>query len=205
LKTDNWELVVPSRETLAGDTARRHTRRKALGFAVLLSACMAGALGFARWSAQYPMEVQLERLEPSLMVDHCWIATIGISNSSPGQIYLNTHALRVEAREAEKGGGVTNLWGGPAWVMPNCKATVLILVPQKTEACRISVPYSTPTIREKLTAFSRLHPPPSVYLASLIDQWLWPARPPGWAPPPRRWVEAKFEVGTPRELGRSEE
>lgn len=205
MKTDNWELVVPSRETLAGDTARRRAGRKALGLGVLLVACMAGALGFARWSAQYPIEVQLERLEPSLMVDHSWIATLGISNSSPGQICLSTHELRIDAKEGYNWTGVTNLWVGPAWVMPNCKATVLVLVPPHTEACRINLSYSTRTLKERLRTFVQFHRLPSPYLASLIDQWLFPMGPAARVPPPRKWVAARFEVGTPRELGRSEE
>ena len=194
-------MGVGAGQTLAGDTARKYARRKAIGMALLVVCFVASALGFGYWTSQCPMDVRLEKVEPGVMVDHSWIATLSVSNPGTAQIYLNMRSVRAEAKAAEGWVGVTNVWTGMTSVLPNCRTMVLLLIPTETEACRVRLEYAMPSMRERLQTFTRLHPIPSPYVPSFINRWLWPAQTPGWVPPPRRWSQAEFLVNTPWQLG----
>jgi hypothetical protein len=204
LKIERWELVIPSRETLAGNSARKYARRKALGLAALVGFCVVGGLGFAFWTSQCPVDVGLERIDPTLMVDRSMIVSVAVRNPAGAEIHLNMNSVRAVAKESERWVKAENLWTGSDWLLPNCKTVLLLQVPRETVACRIRLEYSLPTFKERLIALRRVHQLPSASLTSLVDQWLWPARGPGWVPPPRRWTEASFVVSTPRELGKGE-
>jgi hypothetical protein len=194
-------MVIAGGQTLAGDTTLKYAWRKVLGMALLAGCFVAAALGFGYWTSQCPVDLRLEKLEPGGMVDNSWIATLSVSNPGSAEVHLNTRSVRAEARAAERWVGVTNVWTGMGWLLQNRQTTVLLLVPSQTEACRVRLQYSMPTMRERLITFTRLHPIPSSFLASRIDRWLWPSQTPGWVPPPRRWAQAQFLVNTPRELG----
>ena len=195
-------MVIAGGPTLAGDTTLKYAWRKVLGMALLAGCFVAAALGFGYWTSQCPVDLRLERIEPGVMVDHSWIATLSVTNPGTALIYLNTRSVRAEAKAAERWVGVTNVWTGMGLVPPNCCRTmVLLLVPSETEACRVRLEYTMPTIRERLLTFTRLHPIPSSFLASRIDRWLRPPQTPGWVPPPPRWAQAELMVNTPRELG----
>jgi hypothetical protein len=148
--------------------------------------------------SQCPLGLEVETVDPSLMVDRSLILTLGLSNPGEEFVRFDRRSLQVQAKAEPGWIAVTNLWVGETSVSPRGKALMLVLVPQETEACRLTMNYSAETPKERLARFLRDRAPKVVANFPALRNWLWPPRAPGWILPPRQWTEADFEVRLPQ-------
>jgi len=149
--------------------------------------CVAGLLVFSVRFALCPMEIKVEAVDPSLMVDRSLIVTLGLTRGSSDAVRFDLKSLQVEAKVRRGWVGITNVWAG----LP-----ILILVPPETQVCRVRLNYSPKTLKERLGDFVLDHAPKLLAKFPALRSWLWPPRPLGWIPP-LRWTEGDFEVRLP--------
>jgi hypothetical protein len=149
--------------------------------------CVAGLIVFAVRFALCPMEIKVEAVDPSLMVDRSLIVTLGLTKGSSEAVRFDLKSLQVDAKVGRGWVGITNVWAG----LP-----ILILVPPETQVCRVRLNYSPKTLKERLGDFVLDHAPRLLAKFPALRSWLWPPRPLGWTRP-LRWTEGDFEVRLP--------
>ena len=151
--------------------------------------CIAALMIFAIRYSRCPIELQVQAVDPSLMVDRALILTLGVTNHSPEFVRFDLRSMQVEAKITDKWFGITNVWPG---------FPTLALVPPETEACRIRLNYSPETAKERLAIFLRDHAPKLLAKFPTLYTWLWPPWLPGSVPPPRRWVATDLTAPLPQ-------
>ena len=154
---------------------------------VVGTGCAAGLIVFAVWFSLCPMEIKVEAVDPSLMVDRSLIVTLGLTKGSSDAVRFDLKSLQVEAKVRRGWVGITNVWAG---------IPILILVPPETQVCRVRLNYSPLSLRERLAELVWNRAPKLVTRFPALRSWLWPPRPLGWVPP-RNWTEGDFEVRLP--------
>ena len=165
-------------------------------FLIILAVGFVGSLVFfAIWFTRSPLDLKVEAVEPSLMIDRSVIVTLGLTNPGSGFVQIDTKTLLVEAKAAGGWVPINDVWAGIHTVSPHENTLLLALMPHETQACRVRLNYSPETLKERLATLLRDHAPKLVSNFPVLRNWLWPPGPMGgWVPPPRSWTEAQLEA-----------
>ena len=160
----------------------------------LVIALVALAVTVVRWFSRCPLDMKLEAVEPSVMVDESLLATLSLNYAGNGYCRVNNGAMLAEAFVTNQWVRVTKVSSG--WLYREGKDQIMLLVPKETVAYRLRFEYSPDTPKERLAMFLRDHAPKLVNRIPWLQAWLWPPWVPGAAAPSRAWTPAELELGT---------